>query len=373
MKVLKIFIALTFLSTSILGQSPNDDLEISILTCSAGSELYSIFGHSAIRVKNYSNGEDFVYDYGVFDANEPNFLVKFLNGNLKYRLEETAFSEFIYYYQTENRGVVEEVLNLSYQDKLRVSSLLIENLKPENRYYYYDFFFDNCATRIKNIIEQIKSVSYKGVSSEMTNKTFRENLHIYLNQKPWIKFGIDILLGQSADKEMTFKEEMFLPIFLSENLKAYSINNQNSLIKNSTEILPQQFISNTTIALPYSILYGMLVLVILLVWYLPKYASGLTNILNLLLGFVGLFLLYMWIFSSHQTSQNNWNLIWLNPLYLLLLFRQNTKFIRISVLSINLICLIFFSIIPQNLNALAIPIIIAMTILNARTIIKNGI
>lgn len=373
MKVLKIFIALTFLSTSILGQSPNDDLEISILTCSAGSELYSIFGHSAIRVKNYSNGEDFVYDYGVFDANEPNFLVRFLNGNLKYRLDKTTFSEFIYYYQREDRSVVEEVLNLNYQDKLRVNHLLIQNLKPENRNYYYDFFFDNCATRIRNVIEQLEDVRYKQVDSTIPTKTFRENLHVYLDQKPWIEFGIDILLGQSADKKMTFREEMFLPIFLSKNLKTYSINNQNSLIKTSTKILPQKFLPNTIKALPYSILYGMLILITFLVWHLPKYAFCLTNILNLLLGIAGLFLLYMWIFSSHQTSQNNWNLIWLNPLYLFLLLRKNTKFIRLSVLTMNLICLIFWSIIPQNLNALAIPIIITMTILNTKRLIKNGI
>src|SRR5690606_31625041 len=125
---------------------------ISLLTCTPGSELYSVFGHSALRVVDSNAVTDIVYNYGTFDFNDPNFYSKFVRGKLNYYLSTEYFRDFVYGYRLEGRGITEQVLLLTAEEKLALKKFLRENLKPENRHYAYDFFLDNCTTRLRDLI-----------------------------------------------------------------------------------------------------------------------------------------------------------------------------------------------------------------------------
>ena len=173
--------------------------KISLLTCSSGEELYSVFGHSAIRVNDPDNKIDLVYNYGTFDFSTSYFYFKFAHGNLNYMLASGQFRYFLPGYVMENRSVKEQILNLSQKERQKLFDAIIVNSQPENRNYRYDFFYDNCATRIRDIV--LKSIEGQYViDKESThNMTMRQLYGQYLNKSLWTQFGIHLLLGMKAD------------------------------------------------------------------------------------------------------------------------------------------------------------------------------
>ena len=197
------------------GQTDSCDITISLLTATPGEELYSTFGHSALRVRDPNAQTDWVFNYGTFDFNEPGFYTKFIRGKLMYYLSVEEFPSFMYGYELEGRGITEQILHFTCQQKEKVMELLRQNTLPQNRYYKYDFLFDNCTTRLRDLIASAdSSVHFPPVLQQP--RTFRNLIHFYLdeNHKPWSKLGIDILLGARTDAVMTPWEVMFLPDFL---------------------------------------------------------------------------------------------------------------------------------------------------------------
>ncbi|MFW6275429.1 MAG: DUF4105 domain-containing protein, partial [bacterium] len=154
-----VFIAL-FFSGKVVPQTLSDESEITLLTASPGDELYSVFGHSAVRVVDSINQLDMVFNYGTFDFNTPNFYLKFIRGKLLYKLSAYPTRYFILEYQSEGRALFEQTFNLTTNEKQRVYDFLMENAKPENAYYHYDFFYDNCATRIRDLVDTILKPSW---------------------------------------------------------------------------------------------------------------------------------------------------------------------------------------------------------------------
>ena len=170
--------------------------KISILTCDPGTEIYSLFGHSALRIKNSKNNLDFVVNWGLFEFSENQFQFgyDFAKGRLNYYMGLQSMSNFIMEYASSKRGVREQVLNLNNDEKLKLLSLIEENYRPENRSYRYEFFYDNCSSRIRDLLIKVYGDKLKFHNSKANKFTFREIIHEYLKYHPWLELGIDLVL-----------------------------------------------------------------------------------------------------------------------------------------------------------------------------------
>ena len=232
------FVLLFFLPAKIFAQEDSCHLQISILTCSPGNELYSTFGHSAIRVTDSVSHNDIVYNYGTFNFDEPGFYTKFIRGKLSFYLSTDDFDSFISDYREEKRDITEQVLNLTCAEKYNVVMLLQTNMMASNRTYKYDFTFDNCTTRLRDLIEKVADTSIHFGQVLSSKKTFRDLIYEYLdkNDKQWSKLGIDILLGKPTDAVMEPREVMFLPDYLLQAFDSTSIDSR-PLVSQKQKIL----------------------------------------------------------------------------------------------------------------------------------------
>ncbi|MGS2738948.1 Lnb N-terminal periplasmic domain-containing protein [Sinomicrobium sp. M5D2P17] len=361
----KVLIGLPFLfllCNPLFTYSQQDTITVSLLTCSTGRAAYSIFGHSAIRIQNQSKGEDFVYDFGVFNPDEPFFFTKFITGKLKYSLEKRTYPEFIYSYLDQQRGVVEQEINLNPSEKIYISNFLTENLKPANRYYYYDFFKNNCSTKIRDLVFRIKPEIKQ--NNEITEVTWRERLHNALHDKPWYRLGIDVVLGENTDKKITIWDQTFLPIYLAQNFQSTKTENNKKLITNTQQLLPKSFKITKPAFSPLAITIILVVCLATFVVLIPKSLKTVTQISNVILGSLGLILTCLCLFSHHTGFQYNWNLLWLNPIYLLVTLKTGNNYLSFIAIGISMLCLALWSVIPQNLNEVFIPIILFSILLN---------
>ncbi|MGI9138040.1 MAG: DUF4105 domain-containing protein, partial [Sediminibacterium sp.] len=191
-------------------------LQISILTCDAGEDIYTAWGHSAIRVIDSVQGSDYVFNYGTFDFETPFFISKFVKGNLEYFISVNYYSDFYAQYQYEKRNIKEQVLNLSATEKLRWYQALKKNITGKNRYYLYNFITDNCTTRVKDGL--FKNSHY--VPNQSSEISFRNKVVLAPYQKgiPWIGLGIDLLLGSFSDQKPSDFQSAFLPDLLFEQI-----------------------------------------------------------------------------------------------------------------------------------------------------------
>lgn len=200
-------------------------LRISLLTCGVGEELYSSYGHSAVRVTDTLNGTDLVYNYGSFNFGDPDFYMKFTRGKLPYYLNAETMDSFMSLYVEEGRSVAEQILQLNKADALPVQAFLKDNLKEENRYYKYDFLFDNCSTRIRDLFATIfkNRINLLPVASN-DSMTFRTILNHYERHVHWERFGINLLMSNLVDQKMKSYESMFLPDYLMRGFDVASLD-----------------------------------------------------------------------------------------------------------------------------------------------------
>jgi hypothetical protein len=205
-------------------------IRISLLTCTPGTELYSTFGHSALRIVDSNNNTDLVFNYGTFNYDDPDFYTKFIKGKLPYYVDTSSMEVFMYEYEFFKRGVTEQVINISCDEKQKLLSALYENIKIENREYRYDFNYDNCTTRLRDILEKAagKQLESKNILPK-PGTTFRNLIHVYLDRggQQWSKLGIDMLLGNPMDKKVTNREAMFLPDYLLMAFDSSKLQNKN--------------------------------------------------------------------------------------------------------------------------------------------------
>ncbi|MEM6805699.1 MAG: DUF4105 domain-containing protein, partial [Bacteroidota bacterium] len=212
----KLSILLLFIPIFLGARPLSKEARISLMTCAPGNELYSAFGHSAIRVKDPKQGLDIVYGYGTFDFSDPLFLPKFIKRDLMYFLDTDKYGEFQYVYKYFKRSFDEQILDLDSIQTQRIYDFLKNNMKAENRFYLYDFFFDNCATRIRDVLynELGPELKIEGKDEE-GELTFRDILDLYLQESHWMDFGIDLALGAVVDKKATPWEQTFHPDYLA--------------------------------------------------------------------------------------------------------------------------------------------------------------
>lgn len=306
------------------GARSQDSLSISLLTCSQGRDVSSAFGHSALRVKDYNNGRDFVFNYGTFSFEEPHFFLRFLKGDLNYFLSVNSFNAFKRSYDAVGRGIVEQPLNLTKAQAAEIYAFLLDNYKPSNRYYLYDFLQDNCATRIRDIFDR----NGFSVSDTLTGYTYRDELQRLVGDRRWMMFGIDLILGAKTDRKITVRESTFLPDRLSEVLTAYSNTEIDGEPLASSPLrisMPapgpgklKEVLSKATS--PFTVF--TLLFILYLVIYLRssnkwKFMNICSTVTYIILGTGGVIICLMWFATNHVWTENNWNLIWMNPLFLI--------------------------------------------------------
>lgn len=342
-------------------------LRISLLTCSPGSELYSTFGHTAIRITDGTNGTDIIYNYGTFDFDDPDFYSKFTRGKLLYFVSTESVDDFLYQYQYEQRSVTEQVLALSCEQKQQLYAALQENAKEENKYYKYDFVYDNCTTRLRDLIFKYTGTGtvtnnirpYEGVS-------FRDLIHEYLNKSHqyWSKLGIDIVLGSPLDKKITNTEAQFLPDYFLKGLDSTSVNGQK-LVDEKMLILPAEpLVNNKPFFTPF-VVFSILFLVIAALSFIRIAQPALAvfdSFLFFVCGLLGLFLLFMWFGTDHLTTKNNFNLLWAFPGHIvaaLALFKKR-KWLRKYFIANNIVLILFIAFwkaLPQEINTDLFPLV----------------
>ncbi|MCW3787856.1 DUF4105 domain-containing protein [Plebeiibacterium sediminum] len=353
----------------------SDQATISVLTCSEGEELYSAFGHSAIRVCDKPKNIDYVFNYGTFNFNTPNFYLKFANGKLNYMISYGYFKRFLPEYFRENRSVNEQILNLNANEKQRIFDALVTNYKPENRFYKYDFFYDNCATRIYKIISE--NIDGEIVIDDNTKEqsSFRMYLHHYLENSPWIETGLNILLGLPTDKNTTHVQSAFLPDFLMQLLDQVKVKDGNEIKKlviSNTLLLErdENSIKQASLITP-SIAFWLLLCIVISMMLINK--AQLNKVLRvfdrtlfMVVGFIGLLLLYLWLITDHQVTRYNLNILWSFPTFLIIGIKlAHSKFIKL-VMTLNLFLLVIFIvgwyIIPQSFPPATLPLAIILGI-----------
>ncbi len=365
-----LFFIFTFASLPICTFAQDSSrIRISLLTCTPGDELYSIFGHSALRVTDSNTVTDIVYNYGTFNFDDEGFYLKFIRGKLLYYVSTEGFEDFKYNYKATNRGMTEQLLNFSAPEKINIQQALIENLKEENKYYKYDFFFDNCTTRLRDII--VKSKQPTPILPPVTREgmRFRQAIHQKLNQghQPWSKLGIDILLGAPTDKIMTASDQQFLP----DNLMKALDSTRNTVVVASSKNLYDlpAHVKEKSFFTPMVFFVSLLLFFLLLhvAFYkkLPLMLSGLDGLLFFCTGMLGFLLIFMWVATDHSMTKNNYNLLWAWPAHLIISFFISSNkiwvkkyFLFTAICGLLVLGVWFF--LPQQLNVSLIPFVILL-------------
>ena len=346
--------------------SANNQIEISLLTCSSGSESFSTWGHSAIRIIDKEQSLDIVYNFGVFDFGTPNFHLKFIQGNLKYKLGTHNTNRFFGSYIREDRQVIEQKLKLSDENEIKIKNRLEYLYKPENKYYYYNFLKKNCTSELRDLIfNNIES----NFENTITTKSYRNQLDEYMLNKPWLKFGINLVFGVGVDQKVNRYESMFLPDYLCKELDNIKINGEK-LVSSKTIFNKVETSKSSYPFLLNPIFLFSILLIIVLIFKSSKIQFSLL----LIIGLTGLFILFVLIITEHSELKNNFNLLWCNPLYLAAAFIQIKNNIKLKMyLAIILqVMLIGFVVIwlsrVQSFEIGFIPIVLILSVYNIRAI-----
>ena len=350
-----IFTFLFFLSTTLVGQT--EDYTVSILTIGPGNSLNDSFGHSAIRVQSKTKKYDLVFNYGIYDYNDPRFYSNFIKGYLKYSLGVSYFENFKSSYIANDRYIKEQVLSLPNDLKEKLVDKLIFNSKPENKDYFYDYFNNNCSTVIKDIIKGLLSQydyhnTYESVTSN--KDSYRSLIYENINKNSWGSLGIDICLGSYIDQQIDSEKNTFLPEYLFEYLNSsyYSYSNNDKkiekvkLIENIIFINKVKDVEKST----FNIFLTSPLFVFILIFtalFLLNYRNKKNKKIHLALesihiltSFIGCLLLFLWFFTDHTTAAFNYNLLWANPINFILLINVLNKKWKIAYLKLLLLSLI---------------------------------
>jgi len=349
--------------------------EISLITCGPGDELYSAFGHSAIRVQDPAHG-DIVFNYGTFSFGQPNFYLRFAQGRLLYRLSIESFEGFHTFYMEENRSVIEQKLNLTLAQRQHLFELLMENYAPENREYPYHFFYDNCSSRIRDIVQKALNGKIDFKTTPIGNEpSFRDMTDVYLynGNQYWGDFGIDLCLGLPTDNIASPWHQMFLPDYLMSYFGGAEIQTDSlpvPLVKETIVIYPvENRVFAKPLVTPAQVTWAIFIFIfaITIIRKKPIAFGWFDYILFGLIGLLGVGFALLWFATDHTDTKYNFNLLWALPTHLLLMpfyiksltFRK--KYFAFTAL-IGLLLLMSWPILPQHLHHACIPITLLLTL-----------
>jgi Domain of unknown function (DUF4105) len=290
--------------------------KISLVTCSPGDELYTAFGHSAIRILDPELGFDRLYNFGTFDMTVDNFYLRFARGDLLYQLSVDQGDADIAEHGALGQDVTEAQLNLTPEQKQSLFGALETNLAPENRYYRYDFLLDNCSTRVRDVFEKI--IGTPVADKTVTGLTFRQMLDPYLDRIPWIRFGIYLLLGAGVDRLVQPREACFLPANLESAVCQTKVGD-SAFGQTPARLFLARPLPRIPRALDPEIVFSVVLLGWIGLWALRgrRASRVISALVYIVFGFTGLFLVVLAANTLHWEAYQNWNLAWLVPTHLL--------------------------------------------------------
>lgn len=346
-----------------------DSVRISLLTCSPGTEIYALFGHTAIRYENPGQQQDWVFNYGMFSFKDPNFIMRFVKGETDYQLGVIPFNYFEAEYALRGSSVYQQVLNLSDAEKIKLVRLLEENYLPSNRVYRYNYFYDNCTTRARDKIEE--SIQGKVVYPKNEKcVSFRDILHEFTAGSEWSEFGIDLCLGSEADEPIDVRKQMFAPFYMLEAARKAMIHRTDTVVpfvREDFKVVDAVLEDEPAFPLsPMTCAFLLLLVTTAVVgWGIRRGRQvwGWSVLLFAFQGLGGSIIAFLFFFSIHPTVGSNWLLVMLNPIplfYLPIMVYRAIKGEKDPYHWLNVIVLTSFIIlmpfIPQEFNATVLPL-----------------
>ena len=337
---------------------------VSVITCGVGNESYSLFGHTAIRIKDSVNFVDAVYNYGAFDFNTPNFVPKFAKGDLEYFAVVNRYADFINQYAYENRSVDEQELNIPIELKQQLFENLNTSLASGDSHYTYKFIDKNCTSMVVDIINKTlgSTVITKKVDTELS---YRSILFPYFDNHFYEKLGTSIIFGTKVDAKGT---KLFLPVELQKSLALTQYKNQELAPKNNTILHfepshPSSWWNN---------IYSYLIFLALLVILNKK---GIHCFYFSLMGILGLFFLFMGFYSNHLELANNYNVLLFNPTLLVLCFFYNRKnrawIYKLSLFNLFMLLIYVVVLINKAHLFIVLPLILTSVYFLVQLVLKN--
>lgn len=322
-----IFLFIGFITNAQAQIAFSDSIEISLLTCSMGADSYERFGHTGVRIHDLKTHQDIVFHWGVYDFNAPNFIIKFIKGITDYQIGATYTEDFVAQYNRRGIGMIEQKLNISKAQSQQALNAILTNYRPENRHYRYSFLFDNCATRPFDIINSATSNSIVYDTSWVEQITLRDMLQEKTFKNNWLDFGISLAVANRSDKIASFKEQMFLPDYLSKAYDNATIDGHKlikeepiKLLETKPEIVKR--INNQPVLLsPASVFCILLAVALFIVFYAfgraskkaEKSAKTLWTLILFGTGVAGCIIWFLNFFSLHPSVDHNVNCLWLLP------------------------------------------------------------
>lgn len=344
-----------------------DSSFVSLLTCGPGDEFYTTFGHTALRVCDSTIGLDVVYNYGTFSFSDGwLFYLRFARGDMRYRLSRYSMDGFLYEYFGEGRWVEEQVLDLTLQERNNLLTMLEVNYLPEYRYYQYDFFRDNCATRVRDMICQ--SLIHRKWGGEQPtiakdNESYRSLIYPYMEDNLlWWRFGLDVILGYNTDKPCSTWEYMFAPNELMNQMDtAVMSDTGRPLCKERHQLLAQGREGPAKSVSPTLVFWLLALVVVVLTyweWHKGLKLRWLDIILFLAAALVSVLIMFLWFFSIHYCTRPNWNLLWASPLFFYFLFAGRRSNMWVVLIQMLLLLVVISGMLwmPQQFNVGVLPL-----------------
>lgn len=355
-----------------------DSVRISLLTCAPGTEIYALFGHSAIRYENPAQKQDWVFNYGMFSFREPNFVYRFLKGETDYQLGVMPYSYFEAGYAMRGSSVYQQVLNLTDEEKVELIRLLEENYLPANRVYRYNYFYDNCTTRARDKIEE--SIRGEVVYPESREEvSYRDIIHTYTEGHEWSELGIDLCLGADADKRADVRGQMFAPFYMKALADGAMIHRGDTVVpfvKEEFKVVDAELEDVDGFPLsPMCCALTLLALTCLVVAYGIR-RGRITWVWDMLMfgaqGLGGIVIAFLFFFSTHPTVGSNWMIVMFNPiplLYLPLMIYKSVKGKKDAYHWVNAIVLtsfiILMPVVAQKFNPSVLPLALSLLLTSA--------
>ena len=346
---------------------PMDSVEFSLLTCQPHDEVYSLYGHTAIRYHELRpGGLDWAFNYGVFDFKKPHFVARFVFGLTDYELGAYPYKYFVKEYRRFGSMVTEQVLNLTDEEKMALHDALAINLRPENKIYRYNYFYNNCTTKARDVIESCINGKVEYAGREDYTPSYRDMVHSMTRNNPWSRFGNDLLLGIKADWKTDLRQQEFLPgnlLYDFDHAQIYSNGSYRPLIKERRIAVPAgvQIIESGFPLSPLAcaaILLAVGIVIFFFEWR-KKRAFVLWDVLLMITtGTIGIVLTLM-LFSQHPTVSLNLQIILCNPLPWLFLWPvirgRETRYWKITaILAVLFLIGSFFQCYAEGIHVLAL-------------------
>lgn len=313
-----LFSLLTCLSLSAQYAKLSDQAEVSLITVGPGPTLVDCFGHSAFRVKDPALDLDKAYNYGIYDSDGESFYLKFASGTADYIVAAYDFSLFVDSYVRQNRWMTEQVLNINQEEKQSIFEFLENNTLPQNKYYRYDQFFDNCATKLRDIPKSVLGDKLEFHGDYLTEEaSYRDLVDENSFNHLWLDLGIDIGLGNIVDRKADVEARMYLPDYVLSAYEHATINRngvQESAIKSTYKLFESNYYEQKRDSLSPTLVMSVIALIVIILtvrdYITKKRSRWLDLVLFLITGLIGLIVLLLWVATHHTTTVNNLNVLW---------------------------------------------------------------